>query len=163
MRGADVDEGCGSGCWINPLHGPLALENVDLCSSPLLITYHKSDMICGICGCTCKCAFLGLECNKKCQSFCRSCSDHKGTRAPDCSCGPFNQMRSLPPIIIQLGAVQRARGRGGHCKEQNGDARKQSKMGMKREAKASVRWEKNCSKDGEGLYRKKRIRKKTRG
>lgn len=141
LRGGDVDEGGGLGCWLNPLRGPLALKNVDLCSSPLLITYHKSD----VCGCTCRRAFSGLECSKKCQSFCRSCSDHTGTRAPDCSSGPFNLMRSLPPPhIIQLGAVQRVRRRR-HHKEQNGD---------EEGGKGQCRKEKNCRKDGKGLYRK---------
>lgn len=119
---------------------------------------HKSD----ICGFMCRRAFSGLEYNKKCQSFCRSCSDHAGTRAPDCSSGPFNLMRSLPPHppIIQLGAVQRARGRGGHRKEQNGDRRKQIKMGMKREEQACVRWKKwDCTEKKDQRENKRLTRK----
>lgn len=30
----------------------------------------------------------------------------------DCSCGPFNLMRCLPPIIIQLGAEGEGEGEG---------------------------------------------------
>lgn len=68
----------GSKCQINHFYWPLPPENVDLCSSSLLITHHKS----AIHGCVWICVFSVLKdkegeskSNTKCLSIYRRCRD----------------------------------------------------------------------------------------
>lgn len=64
-----------SKCQINHFYWPLPLENVDLCSSPLLITHHKST----IHGCVWMCVFSVPRDRKKAtgnvKSIDRRCTD----------------------------------------------------------------------------------------